>query len=554
MPIWANLDSSRGDVLRRLAAVVACLVLATVTACTGSMEIDPGPSSPPPEPRPAAQAKLPESGSTLVPSTDPTALALAASDMLFEVARVVVLAPVADEAALARASSIAIALGVPVLPTGADDQAVGEEILRLSATTLLPVGDVDLDSYDLTSMNVQPVPDDAAAVAELLDVEVSDAGADLPADVPALAALEQGQMMAGPAGAPSAAGHMPETLPSERVEGVRVLADGNQSQLAAVGTSRAAGATVTVLDGDPRASVDLFDHGEPTDAIVGLGTGFGDSETFTWQAETALTGVQLPGGGQFAFDRTRYVALYGSPVTASLGVLGEQGTAATVDRAADLAGRYQQLTDDVVVPTLEVIVTVASGTAGSDGNYSNEWPAEEFVPLIEAAHEAGQYVVLDFQSGRTNFLDQVREYADLLAYPHVGIALDPEWRLGPDERPLEQIGSVGIDEVNAVIEYVADFVRENRLPQKIVMVHQFRTDMVRNREDMDTSRSEVAIVLHADGHGTPEQKDATWRNVREDAPDGVYWGWKNFYDEDDPTLTSRETYEIDPVPDFVSYQ
>jgi hypothetical protein len=33
------------------------------------------------------------------------------------------------------------------------------------------------------------------------------------------------------------------------------------------------------------------------------------------------------------------------------------------------------------------------------------------------------------------------------------------------------------------------------------------------------------------------------------------WGWKNFYDEDQPMLTPEQTVtQVEPVPDLVSYQ
>lgn len=322
----------------------------------------------------------------------------------------------------------------------------------------------------------------------------------------------------------------------------------------AVANSRAAGAKVAIVSGDPRASVQTVSALGTPQAIVGYGASYGDEETFTWQAATAATGTELPGGGQLVFDHKRYIALYGHPGTPSLGVLGEQNTAKTIRRAADRASDYAELTEDTVVPTLEVIVTVAAGSAGSDGNYSTEFPAEKFVELIEAAAEAGQYVVLDFQPGRSSFLEQVRQYEELLAYPNVGIALDPEWRLRDDQVPLRQIGSVGVREVNQVINYLADFTREHALPQKMVVLHQFQQRMIRHRADLDTSRGEVALLIHADGNGTPRAKRATWRNVRADAPDGVHWGWKNFIDEDDPMLTPRQTFRIEPQPDYVSYQ
>ncbi|UFU01782.1 hypothetical protein LQF12_09640 [Ruania suaedae] len=541
--------------MRRFTALAAGLALvAALAGCTGEMEIDSGPSSPPPEPRPAATAQVPGGESMLVTGEDAAPLAVATSRELFTTARAVVLAPATDEAAIARAASVAIALGTPVLLTGEDNAEVGEELLRLSTTTLLPVGEVTLDGIDLTSMNVQAVPAETDAAGELLGIDVADAPTGAGSDVEALAELERGGLLAGPEGVADASGHMPALLPGETVEGVQVLADGAPGQLAAVGIARAAGSTVTILEGDPRASAAQLAELEPAEAILGLGSSFSDPETFRWQAETALSGRQLPGGGQLVFDGARYVGLYGTPHTDALGVLGEQGTSETVERAAELAGSYQAHTEDVVVPTLEIIVTVASTSAGSDGNYSNEWPAEGFLPLVEAAAEAGQYVLLDFQSGRTEFVEQVQQYEELLAHPHVGIALDPEWRLTDDQLPGEQIGSVSAAEVNDVITYVADFTREQRLPQKIVMLHQFRTGMITDRQDLLTTRPEVEIVIHADGFGTPQLKQDTWDVVREDAPENIHWGWKVFYDEDDPRMSPAEVMDIEPTPAFVSYQ
>ncbi|WP_182354995.1 hypothetical protein [Flaviflexus huanghaiensis] len=250
------------------------------------------------------------------------------------------------------------------------------------------------------------------------------------------------------------------------------------------------------------------------------------------------------------FGGERYIALYGSPITPALGVLGEQDVPATVDRAEEMAEPYRALTDDTVIPAQEIIVTVAAGQAGDDGNYSNEGAIEWFIPLIEAAGEAGQYVVLDFQPGRSDFLSQIQLYEELLAYPHVGIALDPEWRLDPDEMPLTRIGHVEIEEVN----YLADYVRENTLPQKMIILHQFQLQMIRDRNQLDQSRSEVALLIHADGQGSQSTKNDTWWTLHQDAPEGVAWGWKNFFDEDLPMLTPEETYAVEPMPQFVSYQ
>jgi hypothetical protein len=45
------------------------------------------------------------------------------------------------------------------------------------------------------------------------------------------------------------------------------------------------------------------------------------------------------------------------------------------------------------------------------------------------------YLVLDLQPGRSTFLSQARKLRWALKKPWVGLALDPEWRMGPGEVP-----------------------------------------------------------------------------------------------------------------------
>jgi hypothetical protein len=175
-------------------------------------------------------------------------------------------------------------------------------------------------------------------------------------------------------------------------------------------------------------------------------------------------------------------------------------------------------------------------------------------PWTDAAAAAGLYVVLDLQPGQTDFLSQAKEYEDLLAEPHVGLALDPEWRLAADERHLEQIGSVTAAEVNRVVDWLADLTARHRLPQKLLVLHQFTLRMITDRETVDTSRDELAVLIHVDGFGTAGEKRATWDALHANPPPDVWWGWKNFYDEDRPTFSPARTVAVSPSPLFISYQ
>ncbi|MDO5025025.1 MAG: hypothetical protein Q4E03_00660 [Trueperella sp.] len=326
----------------------------------------------------------------------------------------------------------------------------------------------------------------------------------------------------------------------------------NGDYAAARANLQAAGGKILDSPADPRADAEVIAELSGTAAAVAL-LQDANSQTLPILA-TVRGGKLLPGGGQLVFHGKRYVALYGTPHTPLLGLLGEQGVPETIARAAQLAAEYQTLTTDKVIPALEVIATVASAGPGEDGNYSNEYPVESFRALVEQAAAADQYVILDLQPGRADFLTQVQSYAELLKYPNVGVALDPEWRLEPDQLPLQQIGHVEITEVNSVINYLADFVKAHHLPQKMLILHQFQVQMIRDIDQLDQSRAELAILLHVDGQGSQPAKWGTWSTLRKNSPNIAHWGWKNFIDEDVPMLNPAQTYEIKPLPHYVSYQ
>lgn len=248
-----------------------------------------------------------------------------------------------------------------------------------------------------------------------------------------------------------------------------------------------------------------------------------------------------------------YVALYGSVGTDRLGVLGEADVVGSVDRAAEVAADYESF-GPTVVPTFEIIASVASYDAGDDGDYSNEAAHASLWPWIDAADDAGYHVVLDLQSGRQRFPSQITEFEELLLEPHVSVALDPEWRVGPTEVPEGgKIGTVSGAEVNTTVEFLDRLVVANDLPPKMLIVHQFDSGMISDR-DIIRGTDNVQIVIHMDGFGTLDLKRETYAWVASDLPPGAVVGWKNFYDEDQPTPTPQQTMDNDPIPMFVSFQ
>ena len=171
---------------------------------------------------------------------------------------------------------------------------------------------------------------------------------------------------------------------------------------------------------------------------VGIDGTFPAGDVLHGLVATVVAGHQLPGGGQVLFPGRRLVALYGHPGDSNLGVLGEQPVEAAVERARQVAAEYAT-NGEAVVPTFEIITTVASSEPGPDGDHSLESPLDHIRPWIDAARAEGFYAIIELQPGHTEFLTQARRYEELLAQPHVGLALDPEWRLAPGERHLREL-------------------------------------------------------------------------------------------------------------------
>jgi hypothetical protein len=473
------------------------------------------------------QTATPADEVTVIEDEAPGALAIGVSRALYAQAPVVYVAGEADPAGQTAAAEAATALGVPVLLTPTEDggtstpspstdpasEPLRDELARLGAATVVAAGEP------------------AAAWAGRLDgITV----------VPA-----------------SPAPALPPVTPPEPLDTVTVLARDTEATVAASATARAAGARVLTTERpDPRTDNDVIEAlaEAPPSHTIAVGDGFGSPDRLRDRLAVAATGVQLPGGGQVLFPGRRFVALYGHPGDPGLGVLGEQPVGESIDRAQEVAAEYDSLVDEPVIPAFEIITTVASASAGPTRDYSRRTPVDRLRPWIDAAHEAGAYVVLDLQPGRTDFLTQAKEYEELLVEPHVGLALDPEWRLAPDQRHLEQIGSVDAAEVNEVVEWLADLTAEHRLPQKLLILHQFTLQMIADRADVHTGRDELAVLIHADGFGTPTEKFNTWDALHANPPPDVWWGWKNFYDEDQPTFTPERTVDISPSPVFISYQ
>lgn len=249
----------------------------------------------------------------------------------------------------------------------------------------------------------------------------------------------------------------------------------------------------------------------------------------------------------------RLVAYYGNPLSGYMGVLGETDPQTMMANLKEQTAEYSRLDPEhPAVPTIELIASTASREPGASGLYINNLPTELIEQYAQLAEENGALLLLDVQLGLATIEEEIELLRPFLERPYVHLAIDTEYSVEPGQVPGVDLGNVDGSEIAPAIQTLDAIVRENNIPDKMLLIHQFETGIVTNKQLIQPTEN-VEVVLHADGFGGPEAKLTKYDIlVRDEATQ--YGGFKLFYTQDAPLLSPQEVLQLDPAPAVVTYQ
>lgn len=249
----------------------------------------------------------------------------------------------------------------------------------------------------------------------------------------------------------------------------------------------------------------------------------------------------------------RILSYYGFPTNELMGILGEYSKEDLLPILQDQAAAYEAADPSRPVKlAYEVIASVAQRDAGADGNYleyTDPGWVQEYVDFT-AANDL--LLILDMQYGRNSTEQEIDAVEEYLRYPHVHLALDPEFHVAEGEVPGEDLGQIDGSDVNYALQRLAQLSADNGLPPKILIVHQFNLYSITNKDQI-VAPDGVQFVLEVDGWGDPEMKRGTYDVVAGEVPFDFY-GFKLWYRQDEPLMTPEEVIALVPPPDIVIYQ
>lgn len=271
-------------------------------------------------------------------------------------------------------------------------------------------------------------------------------------------------------------------------------------------------------------------------------------------AHAATEPQTLPRGGLKIFPSYRLVGYSGHPDAPALGRLGIGNLD---ERVQEMEEQAQPFADGrKIMPVLELIAVVVQAGPGPDGMFRSRTQDSTIQTYLDAARRQQALLLLNIQPGRSTMTTEVKALSKWLKEPDVGLALDPEWDVGPGQVPGTSYGHTDGSEINEIATYLDEMAINYRLPQKALVFHQVAHGVVTD-ESAIKDHDGVAVIKSVDGIGGMEAKTQTYDVLMKNLPSTIHPGFKLFFEEDEvfgPLMTPQQVLALRPKPEYILYE
>lgn len=299
----------------------------------------------------------------------------------------------------------------------------------------------------------------------------------------------------------------------------------------------------------PKTSVTTIDTTDYKQRVLALGN---KDKSGRWPVKNLpypLPGALLP--------YNRIIAFYGNLYSKKMGILGELPKDAMLKKLKGEVAKWQAADSTTkTIPALHYIAITAQGSPGKSGLYRLRMPFHQIDIIMDWAKSIDAIVFLDVQIGHSSLKNEVTSLEKYLKLPKVHLAIDPEFSMKNGNAPGTKIGNFSSDDINETIEILAQLVRKNNLPPKVLVIHRFTQRMVTGYKKIKIL-PEVQVVINMDGFGNKTLKKISYQSYIYKEP-VQFTGFKLFYKNDNKNgwqmYTPKELLKFIPKPIYIQYQ
>ena len=272
--------------------------------------------------------------------------------------------------------------------------------------------------------------------------------------------------------------------------------------------------------------------------------------------------ARSPGSPTPYLTQFRLIGFYGSPAGRGLGILGNQFRNETVRMIRGVIEEYRPYSTDgrYLMPLFHMITTVAKACVPEHlPNCTTQIDTALIYDWLVTADNNNAAVTLDIQPGRAPLMDEFNRIREFLYFPHVHLAIDPEFRVNDQQVPNQQIGTMDAEDINMIQAEMNQIALELGI-NRVLIIHQFKDSMITNKQNI-INYPHVELVINGDGYGPPGPKIRNYQQYAAE-PGFEYGGFKMFTDQVDNRLIydvpfmlpQRVMTVLDPQPVIIMYQ